>query len=479
VSDTALSDAADVPRGVVPPTLNGGSKVLSDVLVELGFASREVVEEAVRAAQSPGKTVAAVLVESGAISEAQLARATAERHGVDYVDLAGFSVEVAATALIKPAAARRYQAVPVARIGDSLLVAMADPADTLAISDLGVMTRLEVRPAVAARAALEALLEALPLGDEGWEGGANVVDEAPAVEDEPPAPDDEPPADAARLREELDALKDQLSGAEDKLRGERRSVDAAEVDELRGRLAAAEAELEEARVRVRESKEVWAEVDSLREKLQAAEAGLDQASARAKDGDAVAAEAGELRGEVGRLRQERDYLRSELRRVGADADVRTNELETLRGNLTEAETELVRVRAESGARGAELEAQRSRIDSAEREADEAVRRASDAEARADGASRRVAELEREVAESRRLAEELAAADARAEQARLALAQLREESERERERAAMAERGLREKLVEEERRRTGLEGRLDEVKRRVRDALDAADRPDAG
>jgi predicted nucleic acid-binding Zn-ribbon protein len=472
VSDTALSDAADVPRGVVPPTLNGGPKVLSDVLVELGFASREAVEEAVRAAQSPGKTVAAVLVESGAISEAQLARATAERHGVDYVDLAGFSVEVAATALIKPAAARRYEAVPVARIGESLLVAMADPADTLAISDLGVMTRLHVRPAVAARPALEALLEALPLSDEGWEGSVH-------AEESSPAPDEEVAADAARLREELDALKDHLSSAEDKLRGDKRSVDAAEVDELRGRLAAAEAELEEARVRVRESKEVWAEVDGLREKLQAAEAGLDHASARARDGDAVAAEAEELRDEVGRLRQERDYLRSELRRVGADADVRTNELESLRGKLTETETELVRVRAESGARGAELEAQRSRIDSAEREADEAVRRASETEERADAAHRRVAELEREVAESQRLAEELAAADARAEQARLALAQLREESERERERAAMAERELREKLVEEERRGAALEGRLADVKQRVRDALDAADRPDAG
>jgi hypothetical protein len=49
-----------VSDGLVPPTLNGGSKVLSDVLVELGFAPRDVVEEAVRAAQSPGTPVAGV-----------------------------------------------------------------------------------------------------------------------------------------------------------------------------------------------------------------------------------------------------------------------------------------------------------------------------------------------------------------------------------------------------------------------------------
>jgi type IV pilus assembly protein PilB len=97
------------------------------VIVELGFASRETVEQAVRAARSPGSTVARVMVEMGAITEAQLARATAERYGIDYVDLAGFEVDPAAANLIEPSAARRYRAVPIARVGTRLLVAMADP----------------------------------------------------------------------------------------------------------------------------------------------------------------------------------------------------------------------------------------------------------------------------------------------------------------------------------------------------------------
>ncbi len=40
-----------------------------------------------------GSTVAQVLVENGAISEEQLARATAERYGLAYIDLNDFDVD--------------------------------------------------------------------------------------------------------------------------------------------------------------------------------------------------------------------------------------------------------------------------------------------------------------------------------------------------------------------------------------------------
>jgi type II secretion system (T2SS) protein E len=492
-----VSTQTGAPKGITPPSGGGRSGFLSDVIVELEFATRDTVEQAVRAARSPGTTVARVLVDTGAITEEQLARATAERYGIDYIDLAGFDVDPAAANLIKPTAARRYQAVPVAYLGSRLLVAMADPADALGVNDIAVMTKLEVRPAVAARPALEALLEALPLDELGWEVDG---EPAPVSQEEQPEPEapassavfwqdgggDELPAAAAppapeagddsHLRAELEALKRQLAGAEAKLEGEPKPVDDGEVEELRAKLAEAEAELDEARVRVREAKEVGAELESLRGKLQAAEAGLDQASARVRDGDALAAEAEELRAQVTRLRHERDELRSELRRVGADADVRTSELESLRTKLTNAETELVRVRAEADARGSELEALRTRTESAEQEVEQALHRASESETeleaarrraaegeqRAEAAHRRAAELERDAADARRLTEELAAADARTEEARQAVAQLREESEREREQAAMTERGLREQLGEEERRRAELEGRLSEV-----------------
>jgi type IV pilus assembly protein PilB len=59
---------------------------------------------------------------------------------------------MAATNLLGTTAAKRYEAVPVAYVDErTLLVAMADPANVLAIDDIAIMTGLEVRAAVGSR----------------------------------------------------------------------------------------------------------------------------------------------------------------------------------------------------------------------------------------------------------------------------------------------------------------------------------------
>ena len=452
-TDTERSaSAATVPAGVTPPGAAGGRKsFLSDVIVDLGFATRETVEQAVRAARSPGTTVGRVLVTMNAISEEQLARATAERYGIDYVDLDGFRVDPAAAGLIKPAAAQRYQAVPVAFVDEDLLVAMGDPADAVGVNDIAVLTARRVRAAVASRPALEALLKALPLEER-----------EPAEQPEPPpAPADDTEAEAPELRAELEALKSQLAGAEARLHdagppGATEAPAGPDLAGLQAKLAEAEAELDDARARVREAKEVSAELETLREALAAAEAGLN---ARALDGSSAQRD---REAERQAARRHSGQVEAELRRIRADVEVRSGELEALRGRLSEAETELVRVRSELGRRVSELQAMRTRAESAEAEATSAMGRVVEAERESDEARRQAADAGREAADARRLAQELEGTDERADGARRTLVEMREEHERERERSAMAERDLREALVAEQTRRAELEQRLSEV-----------------
>ena len=97
--------------------------------------------------------------DQGAISHDQLARAIAERHGLDHLDL---TVVPGRHGRGQPdrrrAARKRYDAVPVAFLDErTLLVAMADPANVLAIDDIAMMTGIEVRPAVASREDIAAL----------------------------------------------------------------------------------------------------------------------------------------------------------------------------------------------------------------------------------------------------------------------------------------------------------------------------------
>jgi hypothetical protein len=366
VSETGTqkrAQAATPPPGVTPPSAASGREgFLSDVIVELGFATRETVDQAVRAARSPGTTVARVLVETKSISEDQLARATAERYGIAHVDLEGFEVEPAAVNLIDPEAARRYGALPVGFFGQKLMVAMADPADGPGVDEIAALTGHDVRPAVASRPALDALLEALPLDD-----AANAGDEPRAAATEGHSP----------LRSELGALKQELAGAEARLESTGAVAAGPYVAQLEARLAGAEAELDAARSRVREAKEVSAELETLREALAAAEAGLH---ARARDGDPKPSDAAELRARLGWMKAERDSARSQtrevesqLRRIRADVEGRSGELHALRARLTEAEIEQVRLRAEVETRGFELEAMRSRAESAEAQAESAWR----------------------------------------------------------------------------------------------------------
>ncbi len=167
-SGTSAAPAMPTPEehgtpGLTQPRSRGRSQgFITDVLVELGYASPELVETAVEAARGAGRPPEALLLERGVINEDQLSRATAERYGLDHVDLSTYNVDVAAAALFPVTMARRYQAVPVGYVdSQTLLVAAADPANVLAVDDIQIATGLDCRIAVAARADVEGLLTRL------------------------------------------------------------------------------------------------------------------------------------------------------------------------------------------------------------------------------------------------------------------------------------------------------------------------------
>jgi type IV pilus assembly protein PilB len=176
-------------NGVTTPSRRGGSgRVLSDVIVDLGFVDRATMDEAIETATREGSAAERVLLKTGALNEDQLARAVAERFGLDHLDLRVFRVDPDAAKLVTPAAIRRYQAVPVSFVGDrTLQVAMSDPANVLAVDDIAVMTGYEVRPAVSSPADIEYVLERL--ADPDFGNGAAGVDLAELEEgDQVPEP---------------------------------------------------------------------------------------------------------------------------------------------------------------------------------------------------------------------------------------------------------------------------------------------------
>ena len=179
---TAAEPAAVADGVTRPRQRQGGPRFLTDVIVELGFTDRERAESAVAAAREAASTPEEVLLGWGAIDRDQLARAIAERNGLDHLDLRAFAVDMTAANLLSSAAAKRYEAVPVAFADErSVIVAMADPTNVLAIDDIGLMSGYEVRPAVASADDIAALISRLSHLDDVVQ--STFVDEADAVEE--------------------------------------------------------------------------------------------------------------------------------------------------------------------------------------------------------------------------------------------------------------------------------------------------------
>ena len=179
--------------GITPPRRAGGpARFLTDVIVDLGLVDRERVTASIEEARRTGKTPEDVLLESGALTSDGHARAVAERHGLEHLDLSKFQADMQAANLISIPAAKRYEAVPVGMIDErTLLVAMADPANVLAVDDIALLTGKEIRPAVTSREDIHGLISRLTRLDD-------VV--ASDFDDEP----DHAPAEIVDLRESAD-----------------------------------------------------------------------------------------------------------------------------------------------------------------------------------------------------------------------------------------------------------------------------------
>ncbi len=152
--------AGESVAGVTQPSRRGSSsRFLTDVIVDMALATREQVDQAIEASRNEGTTPERVLLARGAVTPDGLARALAERYGLDHLDLDVFPVDMGAANLVVNTAAKRYQAVPVSFVDKrTLLLAMADPSNVLAVDDVAIMTGYEVRVAVASPDAITDLI---------------------------------------------------------------------------------------------------------------------------------------------------------------------------------------------------------------------------------------------------------------------------------------------------------------------------------
>lgn len=136
-------------------------KQLGEVLKESNLITKEQLQEALRVQKQTGGRLGQVLVNLGYVTEQDILNVLEFQLGIEQVDLKEREISPDVQELVPEALVRRYQLLPVARDGNVLKIAMADPLNVIAIDDVRMATGLEVQPLVASETDINQLIDDL------------------------------------------------------------------------------------------------------------------------------------------------------------------------------------------------------------------------------------------------------------------------------------------------------------------------------
>jgi len=133
-------------------------KRLGTMLIEAHAITEDALRVGLAEQKRWGRSLGQTIVELKLVSEAELVRVLAQQLAVPVVELDLIEVPLDVIELVPADFAQQHDLVPFALQMKFLDVAMADPADALAIDELRMRTRLNIRPHLAGPNVLERAL---------------------------------------------------------------------------------------------------------------------------------------------------------------------------------------------------------------------------------------------------------------------------------------------------------------------------------
>ena len=109
------------------------NRTLGERLIDAGLISRQQLDIALQEQRRTGQLLGRILQDLGFISEEALSTTLADEMGVPRIDLEHLEIDPALLRLVPEPIARQHRLLPVARDGDVLTIAMANPYDIVAI----------------------------------------------------------------------------------------------------------------------------------------------------------------------------------------------------------------------------------------------------------------------------------------------------------------------------------------------------------
>ncbi len=131
---------------------------LGELLLREKRVSPAQLQEAVGFQRANGGRLGTALVKLGFLTDEEITSVLSRQYGVPAVNLSEIEVDPAVARLIPLETAAKYNAIPIARNGTSLTLAMTDPTNVFAMDDVKFMTGLHVDPVVASDSAIRELI---------------------------------------------------------------------------------------------------------------------------------------------------------------------------------------------------------------------------------------------------------------------------------------------------------------------------------
>src|SRR5437763_10430012 len=137
----------------------GMSQRLGDLLFKEKIITPEQLEQATKAQKEQSCRLGSALVKLGFLTDEDVTNFLSRQYGVPAINLSYFEIDPAVVKLIPFETAKRYQILPLSRVGASLTIAMVDPTNVFAMDDIKFMTGFNIEPVVASESSINEGIE--------------------------------------------------------------------------------------------------------------------------------------------------------------------------------------------------------------------------------------------------------------------------------------------------------------------------------
>src|SRR5919201_1586139 len=132
---------------------------LGDLLVAEGLITEDQLKQALTEQKGKSEKLGSIFARLGIITEEQLIGFLSRQYGIPSITLSNVDVDSETLRLVPAPIARKYEVLPIKRIGGTLTLAMSDPTNVFALDDVAFMTSLQILPVVAPQAAIRKAID--------------------------------------------------------------------------------------------------------------------------------------------------------------------------------------------------------------------------------------------------------------------------------------------------------------------------------